>query len=189
MPTTNQKISGETYTSYSTKETAQAIREALKKAFPRVKFSVRTSYASMTSSTSIRWTDGPTAPEVERITDNFTSRGFDGMTDSTTYHDQIVDGQRVQYSGWVHVTRIVSPSLLQRALDRLNVMRAEYGLPAADVTVQPREHYSFVDGPDANKDCGVCMSNFRYSSRTIAEAVQNIAHHLRANGCLVFMKR
>src|SRR6185436_13773425 len=103
--TTQTLLDGTTRTDYTTKETAQLIREALKAAFPGFKFSVRTSYASMTSSTDISWTDGPTQPEVDRVVNAFTSRGFDGMTDSNTYHNQTVNGQAVHYSGWVHTAR------------------------------------------------------------------------------------
>lgn len=137
MPTTNETRHGARL-EYSTKETAELIREALKATFPGVKFSVRTSYASMTSSTDVRWTDGPTVPEVELVTDRFTSKGFDGSTDSTTYHDQIVDGQRVRYSGWVHTSRNVSAALLQKALDRYNIERADYGHAPAALHINER---------------------------------------------------
>jgi hypothetical protein len=183
----NELTNGTTRREFNTKETAILIRAALKAAFPGQKFSVTTSYASMTSSTSIRWTDGPTQPEVELITDRFTSRGFDGMTDSTTYHSQELNGEPVTYSGWVHVRRDLSPALLEKALSRFQVMRSEYGLPAANVAVQAG-HFPHVDGPDMNAEAGVNPCGFRYAFRCVSDAVQSVAHHLRPNGCLVFVK-
>lgn len=57
------------------------IRRALKLAFPSIKFSVKTRYASYMSAVDIRWTDGPTVAEVETITDRHQYEDFDGMTD------------------------------------------------------------------------------------------------------------
>jgi hypothetical protein len=168
---------------YSTKETAQCIREALKSAFPGFRFSVTTSYASMTSSTHIKWTDGPTEPEVERITNRFTSKSFDGMTDSTNYHEQIVAGQRVQYSGWVTTRRDYSVALLDKALGRFQAERARFGLPAVNVTVKANGSYPFIEGPDANAEAGTGGR-----ARYVSDAVYGIAHTMRPNGCRVTMK-
>jgi hypothetical protein len=70
-----------------TKDVAVMIRKALAGAFPGVKFSVRISRYSGGSSTDVRWTDGPTEPDVRKVTDVYGGRGFDGMTDSSTYND------------------------------------------------------------------------------------------------------
>lgn len=188
MPTTEQTIHGKTRIHYTTKETAQCIREALKVAFPGVKFSVTTSYASMTSSTNVSWTDGPTEPEVERITDRFSSKSFDGMTDSTNYHSQVVNGQTVSYSGWIHTTRYYSVALLTLALARFQTQRAEYGLPPADLTIVENGRHPYADGPDRNKEAGVSQIGYRYDFRSCADAVHSIAHHLRPNGCIVRLK-
>lgn len=174
--------------SYTTKETAEAIRAALKAAFPAVKFSVRTSYASMTSSTSVRWTDGPTTAEVEHVTDRFTSRGFDGMTDSTTYHTQDVDGVRISYSGWVHVTRLISAALMKKAVERFNFIRADYGLPLVSVDVVDDGFGAHVAGRDINVDAGVSSLGYKYHFRFVSDAVESIAHQMRSNGCIVRMK-
>ncbi len=182
MPEIQETVSGGTRTRYSTKETAQLIRLALKQTFPGVKFSVTTAYASMTSATSIKWTDGPTEPEVELVTNRFTSRGFDGMTDSSTYHEQIVDGQRVSYSGWVTTRRDLSASLLQRALDRYNVVRQQYGFGPAALEVTTGAYPDLI-GDDMSRE-NPCGGRATWCS----QAVQDIAHHLRPNGCLVTVK-
>jgi hypothetical protein len=173
---------------YTTKETAEFIRQALKAAFPGVKFSVRTSYASMTSSTGVRWTDGPTTQEVDRVTDRFTSRGFDGMTDSSTYHDQIFNGERVHFSGWVHTTRDISADLLRKALNRYNLQRAEYGFAPAALEVKDevtRWGRSIrLEGADMStaNPCGGAAT-------WCPDAVHHLAYHMRPNGVLVTMKR
>lgn len=182
-------ISGETRISYSTKETAQLIREALKRAFPDFRFSVTTSYASMTSSTNVSWTDGPTEPEVKHITDQFSSKTFDGMTDSTHYHEQTIDGQRVSYSGWIYTKRSYSVALLEKALARFQTMRAEYGLPAANLLIKANGSYPFVDGPDANTEAGIHTPGHRWTVRYCSDAVTTIAYTLRPNGCRIIVKR
>ncbi len=48
-------------------ETAKKIRAALKAAFPQVKFSVRSDSFSMGSAVRVKWTDGPTEKQVEKI--------------------------------------------------------------------------------------------------------------------------
>lgn len=180
-----QTVSGSERVKFSTKETAQAIRVALKAAFPSVKFSVRTSYASMTSSTDISWTDGPTVGEVELITNQFTSRGFDGMTDSTTYHEQVVDGQRVSYSGWVHTRRNVSAALLNKALDRFQQLRAEYGFDPALLYVVDG-NFPHVDGNDRNAATQMAGREFAYGCGSAVEAIAGTMHN---NGVRVMVKR
>lgn len=61
----------------SSTETAKLIRLALKKAFPKVKFSVRKDGGSI----NITWVDGPTDQMVGEITSAFAGEGFDGMID------------------------------------------------------------------------------------------------------------
>lgn len=151
---------------YTTKETAQFIRAALKTAFPGVKFSVRTSYASMTSSTDVTWTDGPTQAEVEQVTNRFTSTGFDGQTDSTTYHDQDFGGERVRFSGWVHVTRKTSKELEARAYARVCRERG----------IEPREDGQFWN--DYRND----------GNDTIWSLTGRLLSKMRPNGCVVTLK-
>lgn len=188
MPETRTLTDGSERLSYTTKETAQLIREALKRAFPGFRFSVTTSYASMTSSTSIKWIDGPTEPEVEHVTGRFTSRGFDGMTDSTTYHSQEFNGHNVSFSGWVHLRRDVSVVLLEKALAKYQQLRAEYGLLPANVYIKPNGSYSHVDGPDVNAEAGISPCGYRYMFRYVSDAVNTIAHTMRPNGCRVIIK-
>lgn len=64
------------------------IRTELKKAFPGVKFSVRSDSFSMGNSIDIDWTDGPSRAEVEAITDKYEYGTFDAMTDCSGYKDE-----------------------------------------------------------------------------------------------------
>jgi hypothetical protein len=59
---------------------ATNLRIELKKAFPGVKFSIRSDYNSV----RIAWTDGPTTDHVKAITGKYEGGHFDGMDDS--YH-------------------------------------------------------------------------------------------------------
>jgi len=67
-------------------ETAKLIRPALKRAFPGVKFSVRSSTYSMGASIDIYWTDGPLAADVDKVAKPYAGAGFDGMIDLKTYN-------------------------------------------------------------------------------------------------------
>lgn len=66
-------------------ETAKLIRAALKREFPGVKFSVRSDTYSMGASIRVRWTDGPTSSEVDRVAGVFAGADFDGMVDLKVY--------------------------------------------------------------------------------------------------------
>jgi len=67
-------------------ETAKLIRQALKKAFPAVKFSVRSSVYSGGASINVEWTDGPITQAVEAVVGQYSGANFDGMEDLKTYN-------------------------------------------------------------------------------------------------------
>ena len=64
-------------------EAAKLIRANLKREFPDVKFSVRSSRYSGGSSIDVRWVDGPYG--VDHIIRPFAGKGFDGMIDMAYY--------------------------------------------------------------------------------------------------------
>jgi hypothetical protein len=64
-----------------TADVAKLVRKHLKKEFPGVKFSVRSSRYAGGSSIDVRWTDGPTANAVDKVTAPFSGSKFDGMID------------------------------------------------------------------------------------------------------------
>jgi hypothetical protein len=65
----------------STKDTAKLVRQALKNAFPGVKFSVRMSTGTASAWMNVTYSDGPTEIEVRQITARYEGRTFNGMTD------------------------------------------------------------------------------------------------------------
>lgn len=65
----------------STKEAAKLLRGALKRHFPKTKFSVRFESYSMGSHITVRWTDGPTKEQVAKVANPYSGDRFDGMID------------------------------------------------------------------------------------------------------------
>jgi hypothetical protein len=68
-------------------ETAKLVRTALKKNFPGVKFSVRSSVYSGGASIDVSWVLGPTAKEVDAVAGQYESADFDGSIDMETRYD------------------------------------------------------------------------------------------------------
>ena len=66
---------------------AKNIRIELKRAFPAVKFAVKSSRYSGGDSISVRWTDGPQSEQVDAIIGKYAAGSFSGMDDSYTYSD------------------------------------------------------------------------------------------------------
>lgn len=77
------------------------IRRDLKAAFPGFKFYVRSGGGANVSSIDVAWADGPTSKQVDAVIGVYSSKSFDGMTDSSTYHYHwlLPDGS-VQYAEW-----------------------------------------------------------------------------------------
>jgi hypothetical protein len=68
-------------------ETAKFVRTALKKNFPGVKFSVRSSVYSGGASIDVSWVLGPTTKEVDAVAGQYESADFDGSIDMETRYD------------------------------------------------------------------------------------------------------
>lgn len=66
-------------------ETAKFVRRALKREFPGVKFSVRSSSYSGGGSIDIGWIDGPTRKVVEAVAKPYEGATFDPMIDLKSY--------------------------------------------------------------------------------------------------------
>jgi hypothetical protein len=73
-------------------ETAALLRGDLKRAFPGVRFSVRSSTYSGGASITVRWSDGPRRAAVEPIAQRYAGASFDGMIDLKSHHDILVNG-------------------------------------------------------------------------------------------------
>ncbi len=64
---------------------AKNLRIELKRAFPGIAFSVRTSKYAGGNSIDVSWTDGPTTQQADKIANKYAGGSFDGMTDSYDY--------------------------------------------------------------------------------------------------------
>jgi hypothetical protein len=82
-------------------ETAKLVRTALKKNFPGVKFSVRSSVYSGGASIDVSWVLGPTAKEVDAVAGQYESADFDGSIDMETRYDHwlLPDGSAIVKHG------------------------------------------------------------------------------------------
>ena len=78
-------------------ETAKLVRTALKKNFPGVKFSVRSSVYSGGASIDVSWVLGPTTKEVDAVAGQYESADFDGSIDMETHYDHwlLPDGSAI----------------------------------------------------------------------------------------------
>lgn len=65
--------------------TATHIRAALRRAFPKTKFSVHSKKYAGGASIDIGWTDGPTRESVDAVVAPFAGAEFDGMQDLKTH--------------------------------------------------------------------------------------------------------
>lgn len=73
-------------------ETAKLVRAALRRAFPGVRFSVRSDTYAGGASIDVAWTDGPTPAAVERVARRFEGASFDGQIDLKSYHESLLAG-------------------------------------------------------------------------------------------------
>ena len=65
------------------KDVATLVRRALRRDFPEVKFSVRTSTHANGASVQVSWVDGPAHGRVHAVVSQYAGGGFDGMIDLT----------------------------------------------------------------------------------------------------------
>ena len=83
-------------------ETAKLVRQALKREFPAVKFSVQSNTYSMGASIRVNWTDGPRTKQVEAVAGAYAGADFDGMIDLKTYSSHYL---RADGTPYVHHAR------------------------------------------------------------------------------------
>jgi len=82
------------------------IKSELKRAFPKIKFSVTSDYNSV----RINWVNGVTTAMVEEITSKYKLGRFDGMTDSYEYTNRRYDIPQVDY---VFLNRTISEDIYE----------------------------------------------------------------------------
>lgn len=101
-------------------DTAKLVREALKAAFPTIKFSVKSKTYSGGASITVRWMDGPTAKDVEAVTGKFSGATFDGMIDLKSYHTSNLNGEQVHFGAdFIFTERSFSAEFLRRRAEKV----------------------------------------------------------------------
>lgn len=101
-------------------DTAKLVRQALKEAFPGVKFSVRSSTYAGGASMRVNWMDGPSSAQVESVTNHFEGSYFDGSIDYKGSVSHMLNGEAVRFGAdSIHCNRDFSDVAVQRAIDRV----------------------------------------------------------------------
>jgi hypothetical protein len=122
-------------------ETAKLIRQALKEAFPRVKFAVRSHSYSGGASINVAWTDGPNADQVEAVAKVFQGAYFDGMQDLKGSTYAMIDGVQVRFGAdFVFCKRKFSRVLCEKILSRLHFNGVTVGGSADDAWLDAGDH-------------------------------------------------
>lgn len=152
-------------------ETAKIVRSALKVAFPGIKFSVRSKSYSGGASIDVSWQDGPTAKEVEYITNKYQGASFDGMQDLKSYHTGNYNGEKVYFGAdFIFTTRTFSVDFLKR---RAFVVASKYGQEVPEV-------YTDKYGNAHVKESYAFTLNSAHGMRNLADLVFENARKTRA---------
>lgn len=101
---------------------AKNIRIELKRAFPKLKFSVRSESFAGGNAIRISWTDGATEAQVSEITNKYSGGSFDGMTDCYNYESDTWT-ESFGSAKYISTSRAVSDELVARVLADL---KAQY---------------------------------------------------------------
>ena len=106
-------------------DTARHLRQALKRTFSGVKFSVRSETYAGGASIDVSWTNGPTEKAIKTLVDEFAGADFDPSQDLKTYRapELVPDpehGAREVHHGadFVFCERNTSDELASKILDR-----------------------------------------------------------------------
>jgi hypothetical protein len=111
-------------TTISTTETAKIIRNELKAAFgTATKFSVTSKRYAGGSSINVSWTDGPTAPEVDKVIGHFEGSSFDGMQDLRTPITCEYNGETVRFENHYTFTNRRNSNALMNTVKALMIER------------------------------------------------------------------
>ena len=91
---------------------AKEIRKILKKAFPMVKFSVRSTSYSMGDNVTVDWKDGVSSTAVKELISHFEYGSFDGMTDCYNYDNNI---ESIPQTKFLMINRNFSDEIMEEA--------------------------------------------------------------------------
>jgi hypothetical protein len=132
-------------------DTAKLVRAALKESFAGVKFSVKSSSYAGGASITIKYTDGPTSDQVEKVISNFEGSYFDGMQDYKGQNYANLNGEKVKFGAdFIFVNRKLSgPFLTGVSVDVCN----EYGFDnAVSIFVSSYDDAAYVNDVSDNAD-------------------------------------
>ena len=115
-------------------DTAKLLRQALRRTFSGVKFSVRSDTYSGGASIDVSWTDGPTEKAIKTLVDEFGGADFDASTDLKTYRapdlmpDLEYGAREIHYGAdFIFCKRSTSGELEAKLLDIVRPIRDERG--------------------------------------------------------------
>lgn len=97
-------------------KTAQAIRQELKKAFPQTQFKVTSDSFAGGDSVDVRWTNGPSEAQIQRLIGKYQYGHFDGMQDLYENTNRRHDIPQVKYVQW---SREISEDIMNEVFQRL----------------------------------------------------------------------
>lgn len=97
---------------------AKNIRAELKRAFPAIKFSVRSKSYTGGNSINIHWTDGPTSDQVEAIAGRYKHGSFNGMDDSYEFVENAW-GDAFGSAYYIFTNRDYSDAMLESVIGRV----------------------------------------------------------------------
>lgn len=95
---------------------AKAIKQELKKAYPLIKFSVKSDTFAGGNSVGINWTNGPTVSQVELISKKYEYGHFNGMEDIYEINNRRNDIPQAKY---IHTSRNIDPSFFEELFKHL----------------------------------------------------------------------
>jgi hypothetical protein len=114
-------------------DTARLLRQALKRTFSGVKFSVRSDTYAGGASIDVSWTDGPTAQAVKVLADEFAGADFDPSQDlkipraPELVPDPEHGAREVHYGAdSVFCARSISNELAAKILDRVRPLHDDH---------------------------------------------------------------
>jgi hypothetical protein len=127
-------------------DTAKLIRAALKESFPAVKFSVTSSQYAGGASINIRYVDGPTSGQVQKVIGVFEGSYFDGMQDYKGQNYANLDGEEVKFGAdFIFVNRKSSVQALETATQQVCQM---YGVDMSLVKIVDTQYSgAYIDCP------------------------------------------
>jgi hypothetical protein len=123
-------------------QSAKALKISLRKRFPATCFSV---VIQNYDTCTVSWTDGPTVHVVHEYTGEAEGKGFDGMTDSTTYRKATLPDGRPSSIGFLFTNRTISPALARRCAEQAAAYWGDCD-PIPDITATGGGGFDMVDG-------------------------------------------